>query len=147
MKKSIIVLIALFIFGLMPVASDCAATALSEYKISRSGQTVTAQAVDWSNGNALTLNTGAFLRFENLDGTNAMTVTIAVQKTSNDGYTNNAVIPFATSAVKYLGPFSTRWWADSAGKLQLSYSAGTQPISPTVEVMRLPFGESEASTK
>jgi len=152
MKKIMTFALAGFVclgaFALDTADTQAAATSFSGgQKILRSGVIPTPVAVNWSAGNSLTLTAGNLMRLLNNDATKAITFTFVDQKVSNWGYTTDATCVLAASAVKYVGPFTKSRWGDANSLLQITYGAAVQPISPTVEVMRLPFGEPESQTK
>lgn len=144
MKK--LILSALAILGLsMATALPAASTVLNTMKIVRSGYVPTPVAVSAATPVAVTLTAGEFLRVTNPDASVAMTWVFTDQRTNREGYKTDAtfIVPAAKSA--YTGPFIKSRWADGNGLLQGSFTGSTQPAS--VEAMRLPYGESEATTK
>lgn len=145
MKKMSILSLALAAsIGIASVAFAAPAI-VNETKIVRSGVFPTPVSADLTNGNAITLTSGNLLRIKNLDAINAITVTFADQHTNREGYKTNATFVLGASAIGYCGPFIATRWADGNKLLQFSYSGGT--VGAQVENLRLPYGETESTTK
>lgn len=145
--KHLMTLLALL--GLLAVAgqADAASTKMGapSIKIVRSGVTLTAQAIDYTNGNYVTLAGGEFLVLTSsaLD----VTMTATDQRTSLEGYTTNATAFCPAGGTRYVGPFVKSRWGDTNGRLQLTWTTSQAGVGVTCAVFRLPFGEPESQTK
>jgi len=122
-------------------------TNLTSQKILRSGVTPTQYTLITANAGAysVSLTAGDLLRVKNNDAGQAVTLTFTDQRVNKEGYSTNATLVLAASAIGYAGPFMKNRWADGSGLLQITFAGTTQ--SATAEAVRLPFGEPEAQTK
>ena len=135
------------VLALLPSLCSAASTKAGSpsFKITRSVVTLTAQAIDYSNGNYVTLSAGEFLvvTSANLD----VTMTAKDQLTSLEGYTTDASCYVAAGTTKYFGPFAKNRWADTSGRLQLTWTTSAAGVGITIAPFRLPVGEPESQTK
>ncbi len=75
-----------------------------------------------------------FLHVKNGDATDK-TVTIASQKTCDQGETHNIAVAIPASEERLIGPLTTGRFNDGDGKVQVTYSAVT---SVTVAAIQIP---------
>ena len=135
MKKMLLILALALGPGLAMAATP---TNVSTVKILRSGVSPTASAIDYSNGNSVSVTAGEFLVIES--SSVYLTVTATDQRTSREGYTNNATCFVPVNTRRLMGPFVKNRWADSSGLIEFTYSATTTGTGATIWALRLPFG-------
>ena len=80
------------------------------------------------------LNDGKSILLVKNGDSSAKTVTVAGQRTCNQGSTHNAAVSVAAGAQEAIGPFNPAFFNDPNGYVQVTYSAVT---SVTVAVVKV----------
>jgi len=136
---------ALLAVLLLASQAQAAATAVGVTKVVRSGVTLTAQAIDYAGGNYVPLTGGEFIVV--ITSAMDLTMTVTDQQTNLNGYTNDAVCFTPAGKTKIFGPWNPNRWGDGNKRCQFTWTASGSTTGATVMGGKLPYGESEATTK
>jgi len=143
MKKTFLLFLALGFFALASSAK-AANTYVATQKILRSGVSPTANAIDYTNGNSISITAGELI----VINSSAMDVTMTAvdYRVSLEGYSTNATCFAPAGQVKVCGPYIASRWS-SNGVASFTWTASGSTTGRTFWALRLPYGEPENQTK
>lgn len=132
MKSLLVLLVFMFL------ATDVsAATALTVQDVSETAYAISFDTADQAAGNTIANPSGdVFLLIQSNAGTSSVVISAANASVEIPGYgplaKSDMTVTVTNGAQKIVGPFQTRAWNNSAGKLVLSYG----PVASTSTVVK-----------